>query len=1168
MTRLVGKAIFKAVWQLVTRPGDDKKKWDRPMPPEFKTICENYFTLFIATTSIKQSRFALVRCPRANLRLGVIVLSDGGEIAGGEMAYVKSWDITTRAQKVQLVSSNSKQVPPNSETVPRTEMKAAQRGAELLKEITTAIIREGFPIEHIEFALLCIDSQSTIHMIRSWAHTNKIGFRGDVSKIQVAFRDMDTTFGRNGFPNIFDDVVYIDQEQRVGPNNVAGTNFADFLTKVNVHKESPDDWIKKWKLAQDGGWINEDISTWKHLHKGSVGHPADDNRLSVLSVRVSQRSTKTQVKTAIKAPSSLRWNSTRFRDREGAKFRRNKLIYGVIRARTGLNPATAEQDIVDLQQELPRPHVHAGVSKWLAYYGRKDENRLIKMALDAASTDPKLIVDEKEYEDPLFYATKVYTTLGTAAADAFLQTESNGLGRAWKPRTCELAIRAVNLEQNEDNVAPNPLFLSEALKVGQVNPERLRAINPEETNHGRLRSMYQSAGLVVEMANKWRGRAKSAKQEMEPLPPGVDASEDTTFHLAQPEGSINISPLQQDENETDARERREKLGYWALTAENVVDNKWKASSSRHKIIKHLKQATMPYDNGFCIKTIPILLGRETREFNSDKPNEGSAQFVLAVIDSKKPLAAQAVHAAHQEMGCMLSKHTYSDSIIRQGFHVPGGLDLCQTFRDECPSCRVQEAAMKAQDARVKVPGADYTVRETLSQDPMAVIIIDETGPVTFVRGGGGCALMVVELVSGRIHLLGMTSNKTNDLVKTLERLQAIRGGINTIILDAAPSHQVIANAASTTSSGFFIRKKLNDTNIKAKLEKMRIKVCGSNAHHQAGRAENVSKQIKLYVCNVLRGQQVQCGLHYQHLLDIMAGVFNERVKFVDQQGRIHSSNTFMKAALRVSPQQPQDMTTIINTKNKTIIAEVDAVAQETKRILTIFACQYIHSLLAWQVTKFGLVPNLDIGDVVIVLDRVVLHHYRSATRAIGRIVDKSPSGQAVRVAMVSQGPHDKRPETVKHRKHVMLLAKGSGMTDQITHIDPMDDDQVNDFMSQPRLKLQSAFFEAGIEQLPSIQEALNEVKEFEDPDDLLIQDDFVNPMSALDLAYPGEQCLREQIVNERQNVPIDNEPDEQLPPPKRFKLEKDARKPKPARITRHGRHVVKPIRFGINDIYI
>ena len=276
----------------------------------------------------------------------------------------------------------------------------------------------------------------------------------------------------------------------------------------------------------------------------------------------------------------------------------------------------------------------------------------------------------------------------------------------------------------------------------------------------------------------------------------------------------------------------------------------------------------------------------------------------------------------------------------------------------------------------------------------------------------------------------------------------------------------------------------------------------------------------------------------------------------------------MKAALRVSPQQPQDMTTIINTKNKTIIAEVDAVAQETKRILTIFACQYIHSLLAWQVTKFGLVPNLDIGDVVIVLDRVVLHHYRSATRAIGRIVDKSPSGQAVRVAMVSQGPHDKRPETVKHRKHVMLLAKGSGMTDQITHIDPMDDDQVNDFMSQPRLKLQSAFFEAGIEQLPSIQEALNEVKEFEDPDDLLIQDDFVNPMSALDLAYPGEQCLREQIVNERQNVHLNNEPDEQLPPPKRFKLEKDARKPTPARITRHGRHIVKPIRLGINDIYI
>ena len=507
---------------------------------------------------------------------------------------------------------------------------------------------------------------------------------------------------------------------------------------------------------------------------------------------------------------------------------------------------------------------------------------------------------------------------------------------------------------------------------------------------------------------------------------------------------------------------------------------------------------------FNDKRIPVLIGRNMLQFdNTHLQVDGTTPFLLRVLDPKKPLTRHLVHAAHNQMGCTLSKHTYRDQILREGFYWPTMLKACQEFRDECSSCIIQNAAMRTQSKVVQAPGSDFTVLETLQEDPQSVVIIDETGWIKFKNGKGGYGLMVVELMSGRVILLAIPSTGTADLVDALERLQSIRGAAATIILDPASSHDRIANMSALTREGKFIREMLNDPKIKQKLGDMgiQVKVAGAAAHHQAGRAENVSKNMKIFQFNVCHGMEIKDGLHLQAVFDKMAGVFNNRIRFIDHEGQIHTSNTFLEAAARVSRIEPQDITKLVNTDTEYIIYDVQKVAAETRRIATVFASHYMHRLLGWQIKKFGKQPLIRVNDVVIITDRILLHHYRSARRAIGRVQAVSTSGQTFRIKVVSKGKGDVRPDTVKHRKHLILLARCDDSQGKLTHIDPLEDAQVSEMMRMDRMSLESAFFSSGLEKLPCIVDTNKAVSEFEDPADLAIEADLSNLPTAADLFH-------------------------------------------------------------------
>jgi hypothetical protein len=283
-----------------------------------------------------------------------------------------------------------------------------------------------------------------------------------------------------------------------------------------------------------------------------------------------------------------------------------------------------------------------------------------------------------------------------------------------------------------------------------------------------------------------------------------------------------------------------------------------------------------------------------------------------------------------------------------------------------------------------------------------------------------------------------------------------------------------------------------------------LKVVPANAHHQAGHAENVSKQVKTLTFNVLQGMPLQDGIHYQGVLDIMAGAINSRVSFIDHDGEVHTANSFLQSALQISQTEPQDLSNLPNTKNKEIKNTSSRIVQENRRILTLYACQYAQSLLSWQISKYGQDPKIQNGDVVIVLDKIVLHHYKSARRAIGRVVQTSVSGNDFCIKMVSQGEGDRRPPAVKHRKHLLLLCKSDEKTDSKgrLEIDPWSDPDVSEIMAQPKLEMEAQFLKEGQLRLPALSEAFKQAETFKDPEDFYVAHDFSNPMSALNLQYP------------------------------------------------------------------
>ena len=1165
MTRFIGKTIFKQVLLDITEKDPQlksNKKWNDYTHNRFKTLAIKYFELFTSACEQELDRYALVECPLEDIRVGIICLCDGGGQSSGELIYLKSVDVQTGNTKVYLLSSNSKQAPTVGRTIPQMELDAAERGSTLMVEVLKALLATGIAPSQLTYILQCIDSQSTLIQIRKHADTLPIGVKRQVAIIQINYAEMSILLNQQRWPNTYYNTVWIDQFQTLGPDNIPSTNYADHLTKTDLVQTPVSEWIANWNECTSGGWINLQEKHWAHLvnaFEEPVNVKIEERILDESNQDAAEQglpdedaevnATPMQLFSEDKDELELRRVNKRLQRKAARDYKKYRSI-DVLRAKVfNINHGTIDEEFEANPDAVNSRDGFHSVAILFQSFGQ--------------DTAEELLAAERRSN----HSTEVIVSAATAATDP---QDVNKINE--NNQFDEIS----NIDEVKENNGPDPLFLTKALKIGEVKPERLRPLVPGEKNEGVLRSRYRSAGIVVLSAQKWLSQSRKNRPRNTPYgvlsppncsPPSLPTLGGPTIELTtsesgmpsahiessnhdEPVVSTGCSPLPpygvlaapmqlrplpptrqavgQPPNRPPAvkhgdlcsleyRHTLERIGLWAITAENCAAVGEFRQSSANKLMSNLLPRSVWDWSKNEPKEIPVLIGRETRVFKHPHLNvqpDGSSPFIIRLLQAQSPLATHLIHAAHNEMGCALDKATYTNYLLRTGFGWNSMQAACHKFREDCPACIIYVAAMRNNANEVKAPGADYTVRSSLGDNPMNLVCMDETGPIKLQNKKTVHGLIVVEVVTGRVIILAIPDTTTATLLAALLRLQALRGGLNTVIMDPLPSHQVIANASSVASSGNFLRSKFQDSKVRAKMHDMdvRIKITGSNAHHQASHAEHNVKNVKIFTYNVLRNMVISDGLKLQHLFDMMCGTFNDRFRFVDNEGYIHTANSFAQAAVQVSTTDKKDLTKLPNTKNKKIQYDVEKVATESRRLLTIFASQYLNRLLAWQLTKFGKDPPLAKGDVVVVSDLITMHDYTSSRRAIGIVTDITKDGQQCELRMTRKKNGPKRQPMFKHRKHLLLLVRGADTHHRPMFLDPLGDNNVAEFMAQPTIDINSRFFEAGLDQLPCLTAAEQRVTEFMEPQEILNEADFLDPFLIATAIQPEVPVLKNRLV--------------------------------------------------------
>ena len=118
------------------------------------------------------------------------------------------------------------------------------------------------------------------------------------------------------------------------------------------------------------------------------------------------------------------------------------------------------------------------------------------------------------------------------------------------------------------------------------------------------------------------------------------------------------------------------------------------------------------------------------------------------------------------------------------------------FMDDCKLCPLVHLVLNNNNPARKlanslVKGPDEFVPLSLSDQPLSVIQIDETGPIYLGKDGYFIkvwVLLAVEIVTRLVYLVPLKSQGTVDLIKALDILQNRRGKLSRIVVDQLTGH--------------------------------------------------------------------------------------------------------------------------------------------------------------------------------------------------------------------------------------------------------------------------------------------------------------------------------------------------------------------------------------------
>ena len=124
----------------------------------------------------------------------------------------------------------------------------------------------------------------------------------------------------------------------------------------------------------------------------------------------------------------------------------------------------------------------------------------------------------------------------------------------------------------------------------------------------------------------------------------------------------------------------------------------------------------------------------------------------------------------------------------------------------CPM--ISQLLVKKDPARILAnrlfKSPDHFVFNTLSDDPLKCIQIDETGPLRISNASGTTkiyVLVAVEVVTRQVHLISMKDQMTASFIQSLEILQNLWGKLSKVIVDLHSSHLNLETGEQEKESG-------------------------------------------------------------------------------------------------------------------------------------------------------------------------------------------------------------------------------------------------------------------------------------------------------------------------------------------------------------------------------
>jgi len=270
-------------------------------------------------------------------------------------------------------------------------------------------------------------------------------------------------------------------------------------------------------------------------------------------------------------------------------------------------------------------------------------------------------------------------------------------------------------------------------------------------------------------------------------------------------------------------------------------------------------------------------------------------------------------------------------------------------------------------------------------------------------------LVCAELVTRRIYLVPLERQNTVCFMRALEILQARRGKISTMHVDAHKAHPHFKDEPLTDDTPrqplpFTLLQTLKEASGKNMLKQagLQIVIAEGERHSYVGIAENLIFGIKKCMIHLFSGKRTIHGLFdLTHRLYLIEAYLNDRPTYA-LTNQICTANTFETASLRHSQTQgPIVISHLPLPKTTEIQDALYLMSQDSKKMLTELATDLSKRLLNYANLTSHHLPK--IGTWVLIPDRLLYKSMPSWSHSIGRVIEiqdrslliKLPNGRTI-----------------------------------------------------------------------------------------------------------------------------------------------------------------------------